>query len=94
MSEIRTWSALQFEAFDALKQAWDERREMDAAISAHAGGMQWKTVKGRVYLVRNYVEFDGRSPLQVTRRQIAGDGAPLRRLHARPQSEPAECGAA
>ncbi|MGO9774621.1 MAG: hypothetical protein ACLPSW_34705 [Roseiarcus sp.] len=59
MSEIRTWSALQFEAFDALKQAWDERREMDAAISAHAGGMQWKTVKGRVYLVRNYVDSTG-----------------------------------
>lgn len=56
MADLRPWSALQADAFDALKQVWDERRLLDAAIAAYAGGVQWKTVKGRIYLVRNYVD--------------------------------------
>jgi hypothetical protein len=56
MSEIRLWSATQNEAFDGLKTLWDQRRALDADAAAYAGGMQWKVVKDRTYLVRHQID--------------------------------------
>ena len=56
MSEIRLWSETQGEAFDGLKSLWDQRRALNADAAAYAGGLQWKVVKDRVYLVRNRID--------------------------------------
>jgi hypothetical protein len=51
MSALRPWSDSQVAAFEALKAASDKRAEAAADRADFTGGVQWKTVKGREYLI-------------------------------------------
>jgi len=47
MSQVRHWSESQAEAYAGLESAWREHRALDEGAIDYAGGLQWKTVKGR-----------------------------------------------
>jgi hypothetical protein len=56
MPAIRPWTESQIAAFETLKAASDKRAEAAADRAGFTGGVQWKTVKGRDYLI--HWQFD------------------------------------
>ncbi len=51
MPTLRPWSESQIVAFETLKAASDKRAAAAADRTGFIGGVQWKTVKGREYLI-------------------------------------------
>lgn len=60
MVTAKPWSQVQGDAFDRLRRLWSERRAVDAAAADFAGGVQWKTVSGRDYLIHWHYDADRR----------------------------------
>ena len=50
------WSAGKAETFEKLLSLWTERRAADAERAAVAGGLQWKFVGGREYLIHHHYD--------------------------------------
>ncbi len=53
---LTPWSAAKVEAFDHLQALWRLDRALDAERLATSGGLQWKQVQGREYLIHHYID--------------------------------------
>ena len=92
MQPLQPWSERQSDAFERLKAAWDKRVTAAADRAGFSGGVQWKLVKGREYLIHWHVDaasgvrrFDSMGPRSPTteawhRRFLEGRDGARRRL--------------
>lgn len=59
MVTAKPWSPTQFDSFDRLRRLWDERRAVATDAASFAGGVQWKVVSGREYLIHWHYDAEG-----------------------------------
>src|SRR5258708_2560351 len=69
MSPLKPWSPDKVEIFEKLQSLWEEQRDFERDRLAFAGGLQWKTVKGKDYLIHHFNDpageerrFDSKGP--------------------------------
>ena len=56
MPALKPWSPAKVEAFEGLRRLVDERAALERDRVQAAGGLQWKPVKGREYLVHWFTD--------------------------------------